>query len=101
MKLEQLKQLIREEVRQVLKEGVVKALYIHKQDYDKANEIRMKNKLSVSEDVGGSRGGYYAVNAPSGYATFEKSLNDPGGKDWEKFIKLVKGSKLKYKEVIK
>ena len=75
----QLREMVGKEVKRVLKEGAVRAIYIHKQDYDKADEIRMKNKLSVVQDVGGSRGGVYAVNAPSGYDTFEKSLDDSSG----------------------
>ena len=95
----QLREMVGKEVKRVLKEGAVRAIYIHKLDYDKADEIRMKNKLSVVQDVGGSRGGVYAVNAPSGYDTFEKSLDDSSGKDWEKFVKLVKAAGLRYKEL--
>jgi hypothetical protein len=99
MKLSELRQIIREEVRRVINEAAVKAIYIDPSDDTKAEDILSKNKFSVFKDTGGSKGDKYAVEAPRGWGVYTKSLNDEGGKHWEKFIKLVKASKLKHKEV--
>jgi hypothetical protein len=99
MKKSELRQLIREEVRRVINEAAVKAMYIAPYDDWKADDILSKNKFYVFKDTGGSRGDKYAVEAPYGWGVYTKSLNDEGGKHWEKFIKLVKASKLNYKEV--
>jgi len=87
------------EVRRVINEAAVKAIYIDPSDDTKAEDILSKNKFSVFKDTGGSKGDKYAVEAPRGWGVYTKSLNDEGGKHWEKFIKLVKASKLKHKEV--
>ena len=101
MKLQELRKLIREEVRRVINEAAVKvkAMYIAPYDDSKADDIRTKNRLRVDKDTGGSRGGRYAVEAPYGWGVYTKSLDDEGGKQWEKFIKLVKASGLNYREV--
>lgn len=101
MKLHELRQLIREEVRRVINEAAVKvkAMYIAPYDDSKADDIRTKKRLRVDKDTGGSRGDRYAVEAPYGWGVYTKSLDDESGKQWEKFIKLVKASGLNYREV--